>query len=663
MRLKAAWNLWKTFFFFSLRRYFSTGNYKIMRIQMIFFYVLLVFLLILLAGRPLLGQEGGIFDRVDPKKEEKEPGTDEEFVPEWAKKVVWYQIFPERFRNGDPSNDPTVKELRGADPLEMPTEWKVHPWGSDWYELQDYEKENGEEELWKHLLRRRYGGDLQGIIDKLDYLKDLGITGIYLNPVFQSPSHHKYDGATYHHIDPNFGPDPEGDRALMATENPADPKTWVWTKADELALELIRECHKREIRIIFDGVFNHMGVKSFAFQDLLEKQQDSPYKNWFSVNSWDDPEKGTSFDYEGWWGVKSLPELKEDNNGIVKEPRDYIFAAVRRWMNPKGLGTDYGIDGWRLDVAYCVGHPFWKRFRKHVRRINPEAYLVAEITGPPEKLLPYVQGDEFDSEMNYNFAFAAVEFFINPKTSRISAKEFDEKLRTLREFYPKGVAEVAQNLLGSHDINRISSFIVNRELGVLGDWETWPGISKAAENSDYQVRQPTDEEYRLQKLLVLFQMTYVGAPMIYYGDEVGMWGANDPDCRKPMIWDDLDYDSERYLPDGSKRRSDRVRVNRDMLEYYRKLISIRNAHPALQLGRYLTVLADDRRDIYVFQREYDGEIVFVLFNNKEKEQTISIPIPKYRGLWKDTLNGGSYAPSGGYLSVPVEGKWGAILVR
>ncbi|KAA3659840.1 MAG: alpha-amylase, partial [Calditrichaeota bacterium] len=138
----------------------------------------------------------------------------EEFVPQWAKSVIWYQIFPERFRNGDPGNDPTVNDIVGADPTELPKAWRVHPWGSDWYQLQDYEIENGDAALWKHLLRRRYGGDLQGIIDKLDYLHDLGITAIYLNPVFDSPSLHKYDGASYHHIDPNFGPDPKGDRLL-----------------------------------------------------------------------------------------------------------------------------------------------------------------------------------------------------------------------------------------------------------------------------------------------------------------------------------------------------------------------------------------------------------------------------------------------------------------
>ena len=206
---------------------------------------------------------------------EKMHQVSNEFVPQWAKSAIWYQIFPERFRDGDPTNNPEMKDILGADPTEPPKQWQVHPWGSDWYQLQPYELANGEPELWKHLLRRRYGGDLQGIIDKLDYLTEHGINAIYLNPVFDSPSLHKYDGASYHHIDPNFGPDPEGDRAIMATETPLDPKTWRWTKADELALTLIAESHKRGIRVIFDGVFNHMGINSFAFKDLEKNQQKS----------------------------------------------------------------------------------------------------------------------------------------------------------------------------------------------------------------------------------------------------------------------------------------------------------------------------------------------------------------------------------------------------
>lgn len=540
--------------------------------------------------------------------------TVKETVPQWAKSAVWYQIFPERFRNGDPSNDPKLKDIIGADPAEMPKEWQIHPWGSDWHKLQPYEVKNGEPELWKHILRRRYGGDFQGIIDKLDYIKQLGFNAIYLNPVFDSPSLHKYDGASYHHADPNFGPDPEGDRRLIESENPLDPSTWVWTKADELLLKLIKECHKREIKVILDGVFNHMGVNSFAFQDLLKNQEKSPYKDWFIVKSFNDSVKGTVFDYEGWFGVKSLPEFKEDANGIVKGPRDYIFAATQRWMNPKGEGIENGIDGWRLDVAFCVGHKFWKDWRNHVKSINPEAYLTAEIVQPPQEVLPYLSGDEFDGEMSYNFAFACAEFFFDPKGKNISPTEFDQKLRELREIYPGGIPYVVQNLFGSHDSNRLGSYILNRGIGKYRNWGEYFNLSQASSNKNYNTSKPGKEEIRLQKLFILFQMTNVGAPMVYYGDEVGMWGANDPDCRKPMIWDDIQYED-----------SD-VSINSDLFDFYKKAISIRRNNVSLNIGDFQTLITNDSENLYAFMRSSSKQKIVVVINNSDSDKVIQLPI-------------------------------------
>jgi len=589
--------------------------------------------------------------------------SDDEFVPHWAKTVVWYQIFPERFRNGDPGNEPTAADIAGADPTDPPKQWRVHPWGSDWYRLQPWEQANNEPEMWKHLLRRRYGGDLQGIIDQLDYLQDLGITALYLNPVFDSPSSHKYDGSSYHHIDPNFGPDPAGDRALMATENPLDPATWVWTSADELALELIRQVHQRGMRIIFDGVFNHMGVKSFAFRDLRQNQQRSPYRDWFNVRSFDDPEQGTSFDYDGWWGIKSLPNFRQDQNGLVTGPRDYVFAATERWLNPKGMGTAHGLDGWRLDVAYEVAHPFWKDWRRHVRSINPEAYITAELVVPPEKVQPYLQGDEFDAEMNYNFAFTVAEFMINTGAMKASASEFDRQLRYLRELYPAGVAYAMQNLYDSHDANRVSSQIVNRGLGNYRDWLHYHRISKAIDNPAYSPRKPGVGERQVQKLLVLLQMTYVGAPMVYYGDEVGMWGANDPCCRKPMLWPDIEYEPERHNPDGSARapeQTDSVVIDENLKNHYRRLIGIRNRHPALQLGDFTTLLVDDDRDLYGFARHYRGETIWVVLNNAAAEHHVSLPMGSVKGFV--VLYGPSdFSVSNGWLGLALPAIGGVVL--
>jgi len=579
----------------------------------IFFYKLLIVILLLLTS---CNQD---------KKQIEQVIQTEEFVPQWAKRVVWYQIFPERFRDGDKGNNQTVIDIAGSDPKEPPKSWNIHPWGSDWYQLQYYEKTNGEPEMWKHILRRRYGGDLQGVIDKLDYLHELGITAIYLNPVFQSPSLHKYDGESYHHIDPNFGPDPEEDRKLIATENPLKPETWVWTSADELALKLIDEAHNKGIKIIFDGVFNHLGYNSFAFQDVLKNQEKSPYKDWFIIKSWDNPKTGSKFDYEGWFGVKSLPELKEDSTGIVAGPKKYIFDATKRWMNPKGKGIAHGIDGWRLDVAFCVGHPFWKKWRQHVRAINPEAYMTAEIVDTPDKVKPYMQGDEFDGEMNYNFAFASAEFFFNPDSTRTSVTEYNKNLKELRELYPQGVAYVSQNLFGSHDANRIGSHIVNRGIGNFRNWGDYFNISNALNNPEYSTRKPQEEDIELQKLFVIMQMTYVGAPMIYYGDEVGMWGGNDPDCRKPMIWNDISFEDEIYNANGTIHEPDKVEINQDLFKHYKKLIHIRNENKPLQLGSYKTLLTDDDKGILVFERIFKEQRVIVVINNSNKNQTINTP--------------------------------------
>lgn len=583
-----------------------------------------------------------------------------EFVPDWAKDVVWYQVFPERFRNGDPSNDPTMADIAGADPAEPPKHWQVHPWGSDWYARQPWGLANGEPDIAIHLLRRRYGGDLQGVIDKLDYIRDMGFTAIYLNPVFDAPSLHKYDGASFHHIDPNFGPDPAGDRALMATEDPLDPSTWVWTQADELALTLIREARARGIRVIFDGVFNHMGINSFAFRHLQEHQQDSPYKDWFEVESFRDEAAGTGFRYRGWFGVASLPEFKEDDEGLAPGPRAYVFAATERWMNPKGLGPAHGIDGWRLDVAFCIGHGFWRDWREHVKALNPEAYLTAEIVDTPDKVRPYLQGDQFDGEMNYNFAFTAAEFLFNPPPLKISASQFDQALRELRELYPGGVTYVTQNLFGSHDSNRIGSHIVNRGIGNFRDWGTYFNLSQAIRNPDYQVRKPNAEELRLQKLFVILQMTYVGAPMVYYGDEVGMWGANDPDDRKPMVWPDITYQDEVTRPDGSLRPADRVAVDAGLQAHYRTLIHLRNRLPALRRGSFHTLLVDDARDLYGYERRFEGQRVRVVLNNSDQPQQVRLDADG--ADWQSLLAGAVQSEDADGPLIEIPARWGTVLL-
>jgi cyclomaltodextrinase len=397
-------------------------------------------------------------------------------VPEWSKGVLWYQIFPERFCNGDVTNDPQLADIKGSWPHNDTAAWEISPWTSDWYAMQPWEKENGQD-IWYQLQRRRYGGDIQGIINKLDYIQALGVGAIYLNPLFMAPSLHKYDGAMYHHIEPTFGPDPEGDKAIIAAENPIDPSTWQWTSADKLALELIQECHKRNIKIIFDGVFNHLGRNSFAFVDVVKNQQNSIYKDWFTIKSWEDKTKGTTFQYEGWFGVPDLPEIREDSNGIVEGPKQYIFNCTQRWMAPDGVVAN-GIDGWRLDVAFCVDHDFWKSWRLHVKSINKDAYLTAEVVDKPEVVKPYLYGDEFDAVMNYAFAVIATEFFVNQQ-SQISVSAFDSLLNELRTIYGYDMSLVMQNLFDSHDTQRFTSFLNNPDVARFRTWGDYFNKTKA----------------------------------------------------------------------------------------------------------------------------------------------------------------------------------------
>jgi len=557
------------------------------------------------------------------------------FTPEWSKGIVWYQIFPERFNNGDPTNDPKAEDQDGAYPFDTTSPFQIHPWTSDWYELQPYEQQNGKD-IYYNLQRRRYGGDLQGVIDKLDYIKSLGIDAIYMTPIFWSPSSHKYDALCYHHVDPTFGPDPKGDKALMEKENPLDVKTWVWTKADLLALKLIKEVHTRNMRIIFDGVFNHIGVKSFAFRDVMKNQQASPYADWFSVKSWNDVAKGTTFDYSGWFGVKTLPEFREDDHGIVAGPKQYIFNATKRWMNPMDKGIKDGIDGWRLDVAYDVGHPFWKDWRKWVRSINPTAYMTAELVYPIAQTRPYLEGDEFDATMNYNFAFIMHDFFIQNKTGS-SVTAFDARLKELREAFGNDVALNMQNLMNSHDATRLASAVANPDGMKFGDWGNYFNWSQKSNNKDYNARKPTASQIQKQKLIAAFQMLYLGSPMIFYGDEAGIWGGNDPDCRKPMIWEGKKYDPEVYNPNQTKHEADSVAFNKGLFAWYQKFIGLRKKYKSLQLGDYTTIEKNDMQRFYVFRRKYNNEEVLVLVNRSDRPIQYKSAILK-DGKYKDVFS-------------------------
>ncbi len=378
-------------------------------------------------------------------------------VPDWVADAVVYQLFPERFRNGDSSNDPTRQSLEFPDVV--PETWQVTPWTQQWYRRSDWEAQMGSKFYDDGVFHRRYGGDLQGVLDKMDYLAHLGVNVIYFNPVFYARSLHKYDGNSFHHVDPHFGPNPQGDFALMQEET-ADPATWRWTAADRLFLEVLKEAGQRGIRVIIDGVFNHTGRDFFAFADIVSKQQKSSYVDWYVVKSFDDPAtRANEFQYSGWWGVDTLPEFANSADGtdLHPGPKAYIFDATKRWMDPNGDGDPSdGISGWRLDVANEVPIRFWQDWHVLVRSINPQAYTVAEIW---DESSGYLAECGFSSTMNYHgFAYPVKGFLID---GRLPPSQFAESFTSLKQLHDHHVQFGLLNLVDSHDTDRLASMIVN----------------------------------------------------------------------------------------------------------------------------------------------------------------------------------------------------------
>jgi cyclomaltodextrinase / maltogenic alpha-amylase / neopullulanase len=453
------------------------------------------------------------------------PAQQDTFVPDWVKSAVFYQIFPDRFANGDPTNDPPHTELWGDAPTR----------------------------------RNHFGGDLQGIIDHLDYLKQLGVNAVYLNPIFEAPSNHKYDTRDYMRVDPQFG--------------------------DTLTLHrLIDACHRHSIRIILDGVFNHTGVQFFAFADVKEKGSLSVYKDWYSFKSFP-VGPASNPNYDCWWGYGSLPRLNTDNPAV----REYLFSVTRKWM-------DLGIDGWRLDVPNEISHEFWREWRTVVKSINPDAYIVGEIW---EDGSPWLQGDQFDAVMNYRFRNACLDFFVQRK---IGPAAFDEKLEEQRKGYPDEVSFALLNLLGSHDTERFLT-LCSGNTAVL-------------------------------KLAMLFQMTYPGAPMVYYGDELGMQGGKDPGCRGTMVWEKGGRDTT-------------------LLRFTQNAIAIRNSHRLWRTGTIHGVLEDEKQGVYGFMRVGSGARGLVLLNRNDAPATVTLDgslAGRWRCIWPaETVAG---APAGTTAVIP-----------
>lgn len=557
-------------------------------------------------------------------------------VPAWAQDAIWYQIFVERFRNGDPSNDPTPHDIEGVTDEPPPKGWRPTSWSHDWYAQESWAAATGKD-FYATVQSRRYGGDLQGVLDRLDYLQTLGVTALYLNPVNDAPSLHKYDARNYHHIDRNFGPDPRGDEARMAAEDPADPSAWRWTAADSLFLALIGEVHRRGMRIIVDYSWNHTGIAFWAWRDVLAYQRRSRYADWYEIERFDDratPDTN-EFRYRGWQGVPWLPEWKKIGRppgqthgpiegNLVPDVRRMVFDVTRRWLDPNGDGDPSdGVDGFRLDVAEMVPLGFWRDYRRLVRSINPRAYLVGEVWWEawPDRVwdpAPWLKGDVFDAVMNYRWYMPTRSFFMEARPG-LKASGYAASLDSLTRGIGTAQLKGMMNLTASHDTPRFSTSIYN------------PGRYKyhnnPREDSSYRIDQPDERTRRTEELILVQQFTYVGAPHIWNGDEVGMWGADDPDDRKPMVWSDLRYEDEATHPFGRARPRNPVTPDTTLLRVYQRLIALRKAHLRLLVdGSVRWRVTDDTRGLLVYERVLGKERALVAFNVSEAAGETSVPV-------------------------------------
>lgn len=554
-------------------------------------------------------------------------------VPQWAREAVWYQLFVERFRNGDPTNDPTTKDIVDYITPQAPAGWKVTPWTQDWYKPDEWFGNIPGNDFASKAQFRRYGGDLQGVIDKLDYLKNLGITAIYFNPLNDSPSLHKFDATYWNHIDHNFGPAPEKDARAMIMERKDDPKEWIWTEADKLFLKLIKEAHARGIRIVMDYSWNHTGTNCFAFRDVMQKGEKSKYKDWYFIDRFDNPATPENeFSYQGWSHVASMPEIREtvrhnsdavqayEGNIYSQDVKNFIFNTLRKWAAPYGVVED-GIDGMRLDVAGELPLGFWREFRKEARSINPEFYIIGEIWWEkwPDKLLdprPFVKGDVFDANMNYRW-FRTARHFFNDAPDSMKPSDFVTEIDSIFRTVRPEVAEAYMNMSSSHDAPRLLTAIYNKN--------KYKYQSKPYDNPNYKINKPDEATRQIMEQLLIHQFTFVGAPQIWNGDEMGMWGGDDPDDRKPLIWPDYQFEDETTHPLGLARPTDKVAFDSSLFKFYQRMIKMRKSNPVFEKGDYKFVVVNNSSRVIAYSRTYNGTEALVVFNRSNKKRTVKVP--------------------------------------
>jgi glycosidase len=391
-----------------------------------------------------------------------------------------------------------------------------------------------------------------------------------------------------------------------------------------------------------DYSWNHTGIMFWAWRDVLKNQKSSKYADWYEVERFDDPATPDTneFSYRGWAGVPWLPEWKKvgrpdglkhgpiDGN-LVPAVKDMIFSVTRRWLDPNGDGNHSdGVDGFRLDVADVVPLGFWRDYRKFVRGINPDAYLVGEVWWEqwPDKLwdpAPWVQGDVFDAVMHYQWYSPTRNFFAGAPP-RLSPTQYRSAIDSLGNGIAPEFQRDMMNLAASHDTPRMNTSIYNG-----GKFKYHEG---PREDSTYKIDRPDARTRRVQEMILVQQFTFIGAPHIWNGDEVGMWGADDPDERKPVVWSDLKYDDEITHPFGRARHHDKVEPDTALLAVYQRLIELRKNHLRLFVdGKFKWLVSDDAKEVIAYERLLGDTVAVVAFNLSDKTQTVSLGATgKYR---------------------------------
>ena len=540
-------------------------------------------------------------------------------TPDWAKGAVMYQIFTERFYNGDTTNDVEDREYIYIG--EGTTRVR------DWYKLP------------AHMgVREFYGGDLQGVIDKLDYLQELGVEVIFFNPLFVSPSNHKYDIQDYDYIDPHFGKIVyEEGRLLQDWDNDNKHASRYITRvtdrrnleaSNQLFVKLVEELHKRGMKVILDGVLNHCGSfnKWMDREQIYEKQSnyekgayisaDSPYRSFFKFyNEHEWPYNGF---YEGWWGHDTLPKLNYEDSPKLEE---YIMKIAAKWVSPP-----YNADGWRLDVAADLGfsseynHTFWKKFRKVVKEANPNAVILAEHYGDAA---PWLHGDEWDTVMNYDAFMEPLTWFFTGMEKHSddfqpgllgNAESFIGAMRYHMGSFLAPSLQTAMNELSNHDHSRF----LTRTNHKVGRVESL-GHAAASEGVEPAVMREA----------VIMQMTWPGAPTVYYGDEAGVCGFTDPDNRRTYPWG----------------REDHV-----MLEFHRAAIRMHKQYPVLTHGSLRFLHAD--YNCLAYGRFSEECQVIVAFNNNDHEKELRFTVWETGVEKRGTLMRIFYSDKNGYTEEP-----------